>query len=156
VESSRLTQLREVVTLDAILCPPIVDEILPQDWPHIVNEDFMLTYFTDLDYLLRRIGTERDRNLLCLYRNPEAHPSPSDSRFGFEGYDVVDVQGGISALTNCGGFPLAFVNEELNSVGLLPTRERATQVRTALLTNYPVEPHAHCDAWAIFRYRMST
>ena len=51
---SGLTQLHEVVSLDSILCPKVIDEILPEDWHHIVNEDFMLDYFTDLDYLLQR------------------------------------------------------------------------------------------------------
>jgi hypothetical protein len=150
---SGLTQLREVVSLDSILCPRVVDEILPDDWNHIVNEDFMLDYFTDLAYLIQRAGSLDGRNLLCVYKNPDTDPTPSDERFGFEGYDLVDVMGGISALTNCGGFPLAFKNSELNPVGLLPRLDRAHAVRAALRSHYPTEPHANCDVWTIFRAR---
>ena len=98
---SKLAQLTEVVSLDSNLCPPVVGEIRDEDWPHIVNEDFMTNYFTDLEYLLRRCGDIADRNLLCAFRNPEAHPTPPASPHGcrFEGCDLVDIQGGISALT---------------------------------------------------------
>jgi hypothetical protein len=152
---SGLTQLREVVSLDSILCPKVIDQILPEDWNHIVNEDFMLDYFTDLDYLIQRAGSLDGRNLLSVYKNPDSDPPPSASSFTLEGYDLVDVMGGVSTLTNCGGFALAFANSELNSVGLLPTLDRANRVRTALQVNYPDEPHATCDVWAIFRARQS-
>lgn len=152
---SGLTQLREVVSLDSILCPKIIHAILPEDWAHIVNEDFMLDYFTDLEYLIQRAGSLEGRNLLCLYKNPDTEANPSDARFALEGYDLVDVMGGISALTNCGGFSLAFANNELNEVGLLSTLDRANAVHTALRVNYPDEPHATCDVWAIFRARYS-
>jgi hypothetical protein len=150
---SGLTQLREVVSLDSILCPKVIDEILPEDWHHIVNEDFMLDYFTDLEYLIQRVGVLDGRNLLCLYKNPDYEQNPSDSRFALEGYDLIDVMGGVSALSNCRGFPLAFENGELNRVGLLPTLDRAVAVRARLMSNYPAEPHANCDVWAIFRLR---
>lgn len=155
VSWSRLSQLREVVSLDAVLCQRVIDEVLPADWPHIVNEDFMLDYFTDLDYLLQRVGSLERRNLLCVYKNPHAQVPPSDSRFQFEGYDLIDVQGGISALTNCGGFPLAFENSELSAVGLLSSLDRAHGVRDGLKTHYPGHAHANCDVWAIFRARHS-
>ena len=72
-----------------------------------------------------------------------------------EGYDLIDVMGGVSTLSNCGGFPLAFDNGELNRVGLLAALDRAHAVRAALRSNYPDEPHANCDVWAIFRARQS-
>jgi len=150
---SGLLQLREMVTLDAVLCPRVIREILPEDWNEIVNEDFMTDYFISLDYLMQRAGSLDGRNLLAVYKNPESKPSLHDSRFQFEGYDLVDVHGGISALTNCGGFPLAFDNAELSAVGLLSSLERAQAVQRALTKHY--EPHAHapCDVWAIFRLR---
>ena len=153
---SGLTQLREVVSLDSILCPKVIDEILPEDWHHIVNEDFMLDYFTDLDYLdSTRRCARRAKSPLRVYKNPGPDQNPSDSRFALEGYDLIDVMGGVSALTNCGGFPLAFEDGELNRVGLLPTLDRANAVRAALMSNYPAEPHANCDVWAIYRAHHS-
>jgi len=150
---SGLLQLREMVTLDAVLCPRVIREILPEDWNEIVNEDFMTDYFISLDYLMQRAGSLDGRNLLAVYKNPERKPSLHDSRFQFEGYDLVDVHGGISALANCGGFPLAFDNAELSAVGLLSSLERAQAVQRALRTHYESHAHAHCDVWAIFRLR---
>lgn len=150
---SKLDQLTEVVSLDSCLCPPVVGEIRDEDWPHIVDEEFMLDYFVDLDYLLRRCGGVADRNLLCVFRNPKEHPMPPADpyEFRFEGCDLVDVHGGISALTNCGGFPLAFSNDELTSHGLLPSLGRARDVQHALRQHYPLEDHGNCHVWSVFR-----
>ena len=150
---STLGQLTELVSLDSCLCPTVIREIRDEDWPHIVNEDFMLEYFTNLDYLLSRCGDVAGRNLLCVFRNPDEQPTPpaGTRSFLYEGCDLVDVQGGISALTNCGGFPLAFSNGELSSHGLLPSLERAKEVQRALREHYPKEPHADCHVWSVFR-----
>ena len=102
---SGLTQLDEVVSLDPMLCPSVLPEIKADYWPHIVNEDFMLNFFVDLDYLLEQLSHIGDKNLLCVFRNPERQPLPDATLFEFLGYDLVDVQGSASALTNCGGFP---------------------------------------------------
>ncbi|MCA8953266.1 MAG: hypothetical protein KDE27_27390 [Planctomycetes bacterium] len=150
---SKLTQLEEVVSLDSNLCPNVITEILDEDWGHIVNADFMLDYFTDLPYLLRRVGSVAGRNLLCLFQNPETEPSAPVDEHGFRyvGCDLVDEHGGISALTNCGGFPLAFANAELDASGLIPSLARAREVRQALRQHYPDEDHACCDIWSVFR-----
>lgn len=145
--------LRELVSLDSGLCPTLLPEIEREDWAHIVNEDFMLAFFTDLDYLLSRLPPGAPRNLLCVFRNPPEHPSPPRDigDVKFVGYDVVDVHGDVSALSNCGGFDKAFAKEELAPYGLLSTRERAFEVRDALLRHYPDESHADCHVWAVYR-----
>ncbi len=152
-EWSGLRALREVVSLDTTLCPTVLPDIQKEYWPHIVNEDFMLHFFTDLDYLRARTAAIPDTNLLCVFRNPSRHPAPPDAPVGFDfvGYDVVDIHGDISALTNCGGFPDVFSNEELNPYGLLATRDRAIDVQAALKTLHPDERHADCHVWAVFR-----
>jgi hypothetical protein len=147
-------KLTELVSLDSILCPSVLSEIADGDWDHIVNQDNMLKYFTELDYLVGRVGHLRGRNLLGVYRNPGTHPMApvaSKFKFVFEGYDLVEVAGGPSALTNCRGFPAAFSNVELSSHGLLPSLERASEVQITLRQRYPSEPHSSCDVWAIYR-----
>src|SRR5205823_5496726 len=114
IEWSGLRQLTEVVSLDGALCPPILKAPEPADWDYILKEDFMIDYFAmfDLDHLLRRIESVENRNLLCVFRNPDDLPSlsPGNNRFNWEGFDLVEARTSISALTNCGGFPLAFSN----------------------------------------------
>ena len=150
---SGLRHLDEVVSLDPMLCPTLLPEIKDEYWPHIVNEDFMLNFFVNLDFLLNRISGISERNLLCVYRNPVSPPPPYKGSINFEflGYDLVDVQGGASALTNCGGFPDVFENSELSSKGLLTSYERAFKVQADLRAKHPKEHHADCHVWAISR-----
>ena len=51
---AKIPHLIEVVSLDQCLCPPLVREFTPEDWDRMVNLDFCLGYFYDLDYLLKR------------------------------------------------------------------------------------------------------
>jgi hypothetical protein len=119
-------------------------------WPHIANED--CRFFTDLAFLVEQISNIPKRNLLGVYRNPPTlPPSPGPATFEFLGYDLVEVQGSISALTNCGGFPDVFDNAELSLKGLLTSHARACEVQSHLRLKHPEEPHADCHVWAIFR-----
>lgn len=150
-EWSGLTQLQEVVSLDGILCPTLLPEIRADFWPHIVQEDFMLQFFLNFDFLMKEVTGIAKKNVLCVFRNPEQQPdAPSFAEFEFMGYDLVDVHGGISALTNCSGYPKAFANSELSHFGLLPDLARAREVQKQLRTSYPGDPHSDCHFWAIF------
>ena len=101
IQWSGLTQLTEVVSLDHTLCPPILTEVKTDYWRHIVNEDFMLSYFVNLEFLNREIASVARRNLLCVLRNPSDEPArPPVEGFQFLGYDLVDVENSASALTN--------------------------------------------------------
>jgi len=148
---SGLRQAQEVVSLDAMLCPSVLGERIDADWAHIVNEDFMLDYFTDLDYLIGRAGDLAGKNLLCVFRNPGAALLPADfpARFELLGYELVDVMGGVSPTTNCGGFPEIFSGAELNRYGLFDSLERAREVQAALYERYQGESHTCTHLWAI-------
>jgi hypothetical protein len=131
----------------------VLDEVKDEYWPHIVNEDFMLDYFTNLEFMLAQLSVTKEQNVLCVFRNPTSHPVPPSEnlKFKFAGYDLIDTQTAISALSNCRGFPKAFSNDQLNELGLLDTHETALNVQTSLIEHYPNEGHAHCHRWAIFR-----
>jgi len=147
------SEFSEPTSLDSSLCPTVLPDIKTEYWNHIVNEDFMLHFFTDLDYLRIETASILRKNLLCVFRNPFTHPSAAQVPEGFEfiGYDLVDKDTGMSALTNCGGFQKAFSNGELSEKGLLRTHERARTVQGTLVREYPNEHHANCHLWAIFR-----
>jgi hypothetical protein len=55
IQFSGLTQLKELVSLDSSLCPTVLPTTKPEYWPHIVNEDFMLNFFLDFDFLIEQI-----------------------------------------------------------------------------------------------------
>lgn len=148
---SGLIQLREVVSLDRMLCPPLL-RLQDDYWPYIVNLDFKSPFFVDFRFLMAQVANVPDKNVLCVFRNPSERPEPlAFAKFEFLGYDLIDVEGQISALTNCGGFPDVSSNAELSSVGLITGLERAVGVRDRLRSLYPDEHHANCDVWAVFR-----
>ena len=152
IKWSRLTQLSEVVSLDSSLCPSVLPDVKDDFWPHIVNEDYMLAYFTDLEFLKKQVSTVNRFNMLCVLRNPVHHDEKAPMEgFEFIGYDLIEARTGISALNNCGGFPEVFSKGELSPHGLLTDFERAVDVRSTLRSKCPNEPHANCDLWAIFR-----
>ncbi|HXN48441.1 MAG TPA: hypothetical protein VN893_17465 [Bryobacteraceae bacterium] len=152
IEWSGLKQLDEVVSLDGLLCPTLLREIKDEYWPHIVNEDFMLQFFVDFDFLMTQVAEIETKNVLCVFRNPTREPeAPSFADLRFLGYDLVDRDCCISALTNCGGFPDVFANSELSRVGLLTDFGRAVEVQHKLRSLHPAEHHADCHLWAVFR-----
>lgn len=134
---SGLTQLREVISLDSLLCPGIIQQ---------------LTAGADLDSLLARIGARDGVNVLALLQEPTqaAIDSFRDTRFTFRGFDLIERDGSISALTNCGGFELAFANSDLSEFGLLTDLATAQRTQHLLRERYPTEPHANCDVWALW------
>src|SRR5215207_9417000 len=155
---SGLTGVRELITLDTILCPAAPDSLVADDWEHNVHADYQIANFRSLDYLARRVAGTPDLHLLALLQNPEAEEMAGVRLAGFEfagfefaGFELLDVHGDVSALTNCGGFPAVFAPDELNAVGLLAGLERAHEVRHELGQAYPDEPHAQCDVWAVWR-----
>ena len=150
---SGLTQLDELVTLDPMLCPLLLDKTEDHFWPYIVNEDYMTDYFIDVEFLVAETARFARKNILCVFRNPAGPPDPPTDPFAFKllGYDLIDVTWSVSALSNCGGFPDEFDNGELNKFGLLPDHGRAYEIRDLLRTRHPQEHHANCDVWAICR-----
>ncbi|MEI8194476.1 MAG: hypothetical protein WCI73_01060 [Phycisphaerae bacterium] len=157
-EWAKIPSLREVVSLDGLLCKHLITEFIDEDWAHVVNAGFRLHYFRDLDYLLHRVSGIRRRNLLGLYRNPQSHieSPPAPGEFTFLGYDLIEEATQISALVNCGGFPDAFSNDELNEYGLIGLFDRALEVQRSLLGKYPGEHHAECELYAIWRLKEAS
>ena len=153
-----LAQLREVISLDSTLCPSVIviDELTAEDWQYNVNENFKCDLFHDLEYLLEKVGGSDRVNVLALIQNPteEVVRAFSDQRFTFRGFDLVELQTGISALVNCGGFSKAFASTDLSDCGLLMDHAKAMNVQKLLRAEYPDEHHANCDVWAIWQMKV--
>lgn len=151
---SKLTHLAEVISLDSMLCPSVLKETKDDYWPHLA-ETQLFGFFTDLPFLERQLSQTDGHILLSVYLNPPELPTlPTElERFVFVGFDLLEAASATSALTNCGGFPKAFSNDELNAVGLIEGHARAVEVKNALCKEYPEENHADCDLWAVFARR---
>lgn len=154
---AKIPNLVELISLDSLLCRRIISEFLPEDWTHIVNENFRLNYFHDFNHLMRRTANARRRHVLGVYRNPRSHiqQAPAED-FSFVGYDLIEEATQISALTNCGGFADSFSNDELNRFGLVDAFGRAKEIHRSLRKRHPEEHHAVCELYAIWKLGQHT
>ncbi len=154
---SGLTQLHELVSLDTMLCPIVPQELVAADWEHNVDADYQTSYFRSLEYLRKRVAGESGLNILAILQQPSAEELERSAPLGFTflGFDVLDVHGDVSALTNCGGFDDVFARVELSPLGLLTDLARANEIQRGLRAAYPNEPHAKCHVWAVWREETS-
>jgi len=149
---SGFNHITELITLDTILCSDRIDDLTPEDWHHNVQADGRVTWFTDLDYLRQRypLASEHDQ-LVAAIESPETDLSPP---VGFTqcGFDIVDAEGAVSVLTNCGRFPGIFEPDDVNTAGLLDGIELAEAIAHQLRMTFPDEPHCQdCRVWQVTR-----
>lgn len=157
VEWSGYAHLSEVVSIDTILCPSLIDALIDEDWNFNVHANHRVHCFRDYEYLKRRIAYDAaQHNLLALIEAPDRQLSVSDawpSAFNFCGYDILDVDNSISLLLNCGAFPSVFGPEDVNQFGLLDQFPRAVEIARSLRQLFPDDFHCgNCRIWAIARY----
>jgi len=50
--------ITELVTLDSMMCPDLIDELRTEDWEHNVLADFRTELFRDADYLIPESSTD--------------------------------------------------------------------------------------------------
>lgn len=157
IEWSRLYQLTELISLDSILNDSIVKPNFDNDddWNFIYKTDNYLTgFFTELDYVLSRIQPKDRFNLLALVIEPETDCAGINiDNFEFVGFELLDMDCAISALSNCGGFDETFLPSELNDKGLINDYEIAYEIKKRLKENNPDESHADTFVIAIWRHR---
>ena len=91
------------------------------DWNfiHLVGQ-IQTGFFTTPDYVFKRLKANSKFNLLSVVIEPEQDCSEIKIRdYEFVGYDLLDQDFSISALTNCGGFDESFLSTDLNEKGLI-------------------------------------
>ena len=150
---SGFTHITEVVTLDYILCPDLIDDLIDEDWSYNVQADYRVTWFTNLAYLQQRIKwrTGQDQLLAILETPTHIHKVPVE--FKFCGFDILDDEDGNSLLTNCGQFPSVFSPSSVNTFGLLSELGQANTIAAKLRADFPDDPHcSNCRVWQIARH----
>ena len=156
IKFSGFTHVTEVVTLDGLLCPDLINTPIDADWSYNVQANFRINWFTDLPYLRQRITWHPGQDqLLAMLEQPTCfHEAPKG--FEFCGFDIIDDEDCNSVLTNCGKFPEIFVPSEVNQFGLLSNLARATAIAAQLRSSFPDEPHCcSCRVWQIARESMA-
>ncbi len=157
VEFSKLTHLTELVSLDGMLNGVVFepDRGDPGDWNVIVIDDLYETgLFNSLEYVLAKVKGKAKFNLLTVVKEPsEKCEEIGLPDFEFIGYDLLDRDYSVSALSNCGGFEESFQSTDLNKYGLIDEFEKAHDIRKRLFANNPEEHHADCNVLAIWRHK---
>ena len=137
-----LTDVKELISFDEILCPNLIENLTDEDWKHNVQADNRVFWFIDFDYLKKRVRFDSAlHNILAIAENTEHWTPPSE--FMHRGFDIIDSYDNISILTNCrGGFGDTMVGLKLNSYGLVDSLETAESIAYDLRRSFPDE--AHC------------
>jgi hypothetical protein len=151
-----LPHLKEVISLDSCRRPPELWNLIAPDWEHNIHEDYRIAFFRDPEYLVGRFTGRRDSvHILAVCLEPpfDVRESFPDTRFVFQGYDLVGA-GDVSAITNCGGFDKVFQAADISEAGLFDSFEFARRAQKQLVEFYPDESHALTELWAIWKMAL--
>jgi hypothetical protein len=157
IEWSKLIHLKELVSLDGMLNEILVEPVYDNedDWNFIhVVEQYQTGFFTSLDYVFKRLKEKSKFNLLTVVLEPDRdcqYLKMDD--YEFVGYDLLDQDFSISALSNCGGFDETFLPSDLNDKGLIDDFKKAYDIKKRLLENNPEEYHADTNVIAVWRHK---
>lgn len=152
VQFSGFTHITEVVTLDSILCPDLIEALIDEDWSHNVHADCRVTWFTNASYLRQRINWRvgQDQLIATLEQPTYIHQIPTS--FEFCGFDIVDDHDSNSVLTNCGLFSGIFNQSDINTFGLLSDIDQANTIAAQIRAKFPEDSHCRsCRVWQIAR-----
>lgn len=153
IQWSGRTHATEIITVDGLICAPVIHELIASDWDHNIQADHMIYFFSDYQYLLERIQFDpKKHNILELTQHPTQEVI-STPPFHFCGYDIVDGDNSISVLLNCGPFPDILSPAETNQLGLIDTLEHANHLTKEIQRTYIQDIHCQtCCVWGIARY----
>ncbi len=152
IEWIGFTDIEELVTLDHMMCPELIDEPIGDDWSHNIQADYRTTWFHDLTHLRQRCDWRIGRDqIIAMIENPDAKHEPPNG-FTHGGFDILDGYDSNSVLTNCGRFPDIIDAITVNSWGLLPTVVLANTIAERMRTEFPEDDHCQdCRVWQVVR-----
>lgn len=154
---SKLTHLKELVSLDRILNENLVEVEYDKkdDLNNIVSDGQIQTgFFTTPEYVLKKSKQKKHFNLLSVVVKPHQEcKNIAVEGFEFAGYDLLDRDYSNSALTNCGAFDEIILPSDLNELGLISCHEKATKINKQLLESNPGEHYADTNIIAVWRHK---
>lgn len=157
IELSELFHVKELVSLDGILnrLAFIPDLDASEEWQYIISDTGMVMfYFKALEYVLNKVEHLKFFNLLAIIKEPAKEKANLNTAFDFIGYDLIEIGGDTSALTNCGGFDETFLPNDLNTYGLISEYSTAKRIQKELPINNPEEPHTECYLYEVWRHKI--
>jgi hypothetical protein len=156
IKWSKLTQLKELVSLDGILNELIFQPELSSkyDQKHmVIDGEMLMPFFNSSAYVIEKVkGLERF-NFLAIVKEPNNEKASLATDFEFVGYELLDKEGSNSALTNCGGFDEIFSPTDLNEYGLITDYYKTKKIQQELLINNPNQQHSNCFLYEVWRHK---
>lgn len=157
INFSELTHLKELVSLDSNLnrlsFMPDLNAI--EEWDYFITEqERVLFYFNSIDYVLEKVKDLQTFNLLAIVKQPTAQKADIANSYDFVGYDLIEIGGDTSALSNGGGFDETFLPNQLNEFGLITDYNKATQIQKELPKNNPDNQSAECYLFEVWRHKL--
>ena len=157
IKGSNLYHLKEIVSLDSMLNEMAFEpeRESEEDWNHIITDEYYETgFFTSLEYVLNHTEDNNGFNLIAAIKEPDGNRREELSgEFEFAGYELLNKDYSISALTNCGGFDETFKPSDLNEFGLVSGYSKARKFQKGLVKNNPEEYHADCYLFEVWRHQ---
>lgn len=156
IDWTELFHLKELVSLDGNLnrLAFVLDLDASEVWGFIISDNGMLMfYFNSLDYVLNNVKEVPFFNLLAIIKEPEKEKADLSATYDFIGYDLIEIGGDTSALTNCGGFDETFLPKDLNIYGLISEYDMAKRIQKELPINNPEEEHTDCYLYEVWRHK---
>jgi hypothetical protein len=156
IKWSGLTHLTELVSLDGILNGLAFEPDFEREMDEMLfDENMLMPFYQSMDYVVKKSDDLDDYNLLAVIKEPTGEKQTQlENDFDFIGYDLIEQNGIISALANCGGFDETFHPKELHQYGLISDYARAKEIQMAFPMNNPEEPHADCFLYEVWRHKM--
>ena len=82
--------LQELITVDNILCPNLINDLTPEDWQHNIQQNNYLFWFRDWRYLQQRqLWQPQTQQILATWQTPLDVKTPPE-HFQHCGFDIVD------------------------------------------------------------------
>lgn len=142
--------LVEFCSLDSMMNDSVFTPETIEDWENIVQKDFMIEMITNLSYARKIHERHPGAVIFGLIIEPDVEDLKEND--GLLGFDVIDGYCGNSLITNCGGYPEIFNDEDISKYGLLDDYYNACRIRDELRRQFPECAHAReCCVWAIYR-----
>lgn len=145
-------KVKEMVTIDYMLCPNLITVLTDADWSHNVHVGHRTSWFHDLTYTRQRCDWRPGHDqIIAMLDSPEVeHTAPTG--FAPCGFDIVDGFDAISVLSNCGRLPGIVDPLAVNAYGLLTDLATATTIAEVIRETFPDDPHCNdCNVWQIAR-----
>ena len=158
LEWTKLFHLEELVSLDGNLNKLVFipDLNAPEEWGHIITDQGMVMFFfNSLEYVLDKVKDLDFFNLLAIIKEPNEVKADLDDTFDFIGYDLIEIGGDTSALTNGGGFDDTFLPADLNKYGLISKFDKAKRILKELPLNNPDQHHIDCYLYEVWRHKKT-